>query len=113
MKSLNPEWRRGWPVCFPMSEVLRCAVGLGLGLFVLSIAIGFVRLWRGPSMADRIVALDMMTSALIGFCGLFVILSGVTTWTDIALALALVSFVSVVAFARYAERLARRSDTDD
>lgn len=88
-------------------------VDIGLGLIVLAIAMGFFRLWKGPTLADRVVALDMMTSAIIGFCGLFAVRAQIEGYLDIAVALALVSFVSVVALARYAERLARRSDSDD
>lgn len=94
-------------------DYLALSLDIGLALIALSIALGFVRLWRGPSLSDRVVALDMMTSAVIGFCGLFAVRSQVAGYLDIALALALVSFVSVVALARYAERLARRSDRDD
>lgn len=94
-------------------EFLGYCVNIGLALIALAIAVGFLRLWRGPSLADRVVALDMMTSAIIGFCGLFAVRAQVEGYLDIAVALALVSFVSVVSLARYAERLARRSDNDD
>lgn len=96
----------------PEGFVFICA-SIGLGLVVLSVAIGFYRLWRGPSLADRVVALDMMTAAIVAFCALFALQTGSDAYLDIALALALVSFLSVVALARYAERLARRSDADD
>lgn len=92
--------------------MMRC-VDLGLALIALSILLGLIRVWKGPSLADRVVALDMMTAAVIGFCGLFAIKAQVEAYLDIAVALALVSFVSVVALARYAERLARRNETDD
>ncbi|SEO12176.1 multisubunit sodium/proton antiporter, MrpF subunit [Paracoccus alcaliphilus] len=86
---------------------------IGLVLIALAIAVGFVRLWRGPTLSDRVVALDMMTAAIIAFCGLFAVRAQIEAYLDIAVALALVSFVSVVSLARYAERLARRSDSDD
>lgn len=95
------------------AEFLGLSLNIGLALIALAIVVGFIRLWRGPSLADRVVALDMMTSAIIGFCGLFAVRAQVEGYLDIAVALALVSFVSVVALARYAERLARRSDNDD
>ncbi|NPD16079.1 pH regulation protein F [Xinfangfangia sp. D13-10-4-6] len=95
------------------TDFLAICLNTGLGLIALSIALGFVRLWRGPELADRVVALDMMTSAIIGFCGLFAVRAQVEGYLDIAVALALVSFVSVVALARYAGRLARRSDQND
>lgn len=88
-------------------------VNIGLALVVASIALGFVRLWRGPSLADRVIALDMMTAAIIAFCALFTVQSSVGAFLDIAVALALVSFIAVVALARYAERCARRSESDD
>ena len=89
------------------------AATVSLWLIALAVLLGFVRLWRGPSLADRVVALDMVTSAVIGFSALYVVKTGVEAYLDIAVALALVSFVSVVALARYALRLARRSDVDD
>lgn len=95
------------------STFMLACVDIGLSLIVLAIAIGLLRLWRGPTLADRVVALDMMTSAIIGFCGLFAVRAQVEGYLDIAVALALVSFVSVVALARYAERLSRRSNSDD
>lgn len=95
------------------ASFLEYALNAGLGLIALSIAVGMIRLWRGPSLADRVVALDMMTSAVIGFCGLFAVRAQVEGYLDVAVALALVSFVSVVALARYAESLTRKSDRDD
>lgn len=89
------------------------AVTIGLVLVGCAALIGTLRLWRGPTLADRVVALDMMTSAVIGFCGLFAVRTGIEGYLDIAVALALVSFVSVVALARYATQLARRSGEDD
>jgi len=95
------------------AEIMALSLDAGLVLFTLSVLLGFVRLWRGPTLSDRIVALDMMTSAVIGFCALHAVRTGLDAYLDIAVALALVSFVSVLALARYAIRLARRSDTDD
>lgn len=92
---------------------LQASVTLALIMIGLAICIGFVRLARGPSLADRVIALDMMTTAVITVCGLYAILSRAEAFLDIAVALALVSFLSVVALARYAERLARRSDSND
>lgn len=92
------------------TDFMQYCVTIGLGLILLSVAVGFVRLWRGPGLSDRVVALDMMTAAIIAFCGLFAVRTGVEAYLDIAVALALVSFVSVVALARYAESLSRRKE---
>lgn len=92
---------------------LMLSLNIGLTLTVFSIVIGLMCLWRGPTLSDRVVALDMMTASIIAFCGLFAIRAQVEAYLDIAVALALVSFVTVVALARYAERLAKKRDPDD
>ncbi|WP_370868944.1 monovalent cation/H+ antiporter complex subunit F [Ectorhizobium quercum] len=71
---------------------LDVCVKIGLTLIVLSIAVGFIRLRRGPLLADRMIALDMMTAAIIAFCAIFAVQSGVGAFLDSAVALALVSF---------------------
>lgn len=89
------------------------ALRIGLFLIAVSVLVGFLRLYKGPTLADRVVAIDMMTSGVIGFCALFAILAGFEAYLDIAVALSLVSFISVVALARYAEQLKRRGDSHD
>lgn len=73
-------------------------------LVVLALVLGFVRLVRGPSLPDRVVALDMMTVALVAFCGLGAIFFEVSAFLDVAVVLALVGFLATVALSRYAER---------
>lgn len=91
------------------ADFLDYSLQAGLALALIALVLGFIRLWRGPVLADRLVALEMMTNVAIGFCGLFALQTGVAAWLDIALALALVSFVSTVAFARYAGAQAVKS----
>ncbi|KFI29278.1 pH regulation protein F [Haematobacter massiliensis] len=98
---------------FSATGFMNVCVTIGLGLVILAVLVGFIRLRRGPSLADRVVALDMMTAAVIAFCGLFAVKARAEAYLDIAVALALVSFVSVVALARYAARQARRDDRND
>ncbi len=86
--------------------VLALSLNTALMLFALATALAFVRLWLGPKLADRVVALDVMSAGIIGFCALYAVKTGLSAYLDIALALALVSFLSVVALARYALRLA-------
>lgn len=88
-------------------------VSISTWLVVLSIVIGFARLAIGPSLADRVLSLDMLTTAIIVLCSLYVIQTEVASYLDIAVALALVSFISVVALARYASRQTRRDDQND
>jgi len=86
------------------TEFLELSVDITFVVVMLSLAIAFVRLARGPTLADRVVALDMMTVSIIAVCGLYAILTGGTALLDVALVLALVEFLATVALARFAER---------
>ncbi len=80
----------------------------GFFMIVLALIVGFIRLIKGPSLPDRVVALDMMTVLIVSFCGLFALWTGVGSFLDVALVLALVGFLATVALARFAERRAVR-----
>ncbi len=95
-----------------MTDFASICTEVGLALFASSILLGLVRAWRGPTLADRVIALDMMTAAVVGSCGLFAMQMSTAAVLDIAVALALVSFISVVALARFADRLQRKGDDD-
>lgn len=79
-----------------------------LGLLGLPILLGFVRLVRGPSLPDRVVALDFITAVAVAASGVWAIATGNPVFLDVAMVLALISFVGTVAFARYLERRGRR-----
>ena len=81
--------------------VLGWAGQIALGLLLVALLITVVRLVRGPGLADRILALDLITVLGCGFIGTVAVLSGFSLYVDIAIALALVGFLSTVALARY------------
>ncbi len=72
-------------------------------LLILSVALILivVRIVRGPTLPDRILALDMLIAAVIGFIATMGVKTGFTLYVDIAIALGLVGFLSTVAFARF------------
>jgi multicomponent Na+:H+ antiporter subunit F len=91
------------------------------GIFAVALAIAAVllvgallaaawRVWRGPTLADRVVALDMVSVVMIVFLVLFRMVSGVEAYIYVAIAMALISFLGTVAFAAYIERSGGRSD---
>lgn len=85
-------------------------VTIGFVMVFISVAFAVWRLTLGPSLPDRVVALDMMTVAIVAFCGLAAIQSGDTAFLDVALVLALVGFLATVALARFAERQVIRKE---
>jgi len=93
---------------------LEWAISISFVMVMLSLAVAFVRLAKGPTLADRVVALDMMTVSIIAVCGVAAVATGVYALLDVALVLALVGFLATVALARYAERAdARRKEASD
>lgn len=73
---------------------------------VLSAALGFgfVRLVRGPSLPDRVVALELFASITVGVIAAYAMVSGMMAFLDVAMVLALTAFLAAVAFARYLEK---------
>lgn len=84
-----------------MSDVLITATNFAFFALLASFALALIRLYKGPTLADRVVALDLIAFITIGFIGVYTIFSQETTFMDIAITLALVAFLSTVAFARF------------
>jgi multicomponent Na+:H+ antiporter subunit F len=64
-------------------------------------------LWRflvGPSAADRVVAFDVLTIVSVTGIALVALAEGRGIYLDVALIYALLSFLGVIAVARYLER---------
>jgi multicomponent Na+:H+ antiporter subunit F len=73
-------------------------------ILALAMMLAFVRLLRGPSLPDRVVAVDLLTALSIGVIATYAIATEQTALLDVAIVLALVSFLGTVAFAYYIER---------
>lgn len=61
------------------------------------------RVMRGPTPADRAVAIDTMGILIVGFCAILSIPTGRDWYIDIAIAWALQSFIGALALAKYLE----------
>jgi len=75
-----------------------------LPLLTLAVVLAFVRLALGPSLPDRVIALDLLASFGIAILAAQAVARGQTAYLDVGLLLALVSFLGTVAFAHYLER---------
>lgn len=72
-----------------------------LMLLGAAIALTFWRLVRGPYLADRVLALDLLTMLGIGVIAVFAVRTATSLYMDIAIALALLGFVATAGFARF------------
>jgi multicomponent Na+:H+ antiporter subunit F len=65
-----------------------------------ALTLALVRLVRGPSQADRIVALDVVFSANIALSAAAALATGRELFLDIGIGLAMVGFVATIVWAR-------------
>ena len=91
------------------SDFLSLCINVGYFLIMASLVLGFVRLAIGPTFSDRVVALDMMSVSIVAFCALYAVKTGVSSFLDIAIVVALIGFLATVALARFAERAILRT----
>ncbi len=80
---------------------LTVCVRVSLVILTISFLLIVIRIVRGPTLPDRVVALDMLVAVGIGFIAAIGILSNFYLYIDIAIALGLVGFLATVAFARF------------
>lgn len=59
------------------------------------------RMAKGPRVADRLLALDMITTLLLGLIVVLSAIEGVSLLVDVGLALAALSFIGTLAIARF------------
>jgi multicomponent Na+:H+ antiporter subunit F len=83
------------------AAVLDWASQIAVVLLVAAMLLTAVRVVLGPTLADRVLALDQMVAIAIGFIAVVVVRTGIDLYIDIALALGLVGFLATAAFARY------------
>lgn len=75
-----------------------------LPVLAISNVIIFVRFLKGPTLSDRVVSLDLLLTTGIGIIAVYSIHTNQPTFLDIAMILALIAFLSTVAFSYYLEK---------
>ena len=75
-----------------------------LFVVVASMVLALIRVVRGPTLPDRVVALDVVANLAVGVIAACAIAFGEPLLLQPALVVALIAFVGTVAFARYLER---------
>jgi multicomponent Na+:H+ antiporter subunit F len=80
------------------------AAHAGVTILSLAVLLCVVRLWRGPSLPDRILALDTLSILLVGLLVLDTITTREMHSLRVAIVLALVNFVGTIGFSLYLRR---------
>jgi len=71
---------------------------------LVTIALALARALMGPTLYDRILAINMVGTKTVLLIAVFAVLSGRTDMIDIALMYALINFIGVVAVLKLVEQ---------
>ena len=77
----------------------KVALDIGIAGLMLCALFCLWRILRGPTAADRAVAIDIFGILVLGFCAILGIPTGRDWYIDIGIAWALQSFISTLALA--------------
>jgi multicomponent Na+:H+ antiporter subunit F len=77
---------------------------LVLTILATALLIALIRLVKGPTLPDRIVAMDLIGVLVVGLIVVLAASTGVRETLDAAIVIALIGFVATVAYATYVER---------
>jgi multicomponent Na+:H+ antiporter subunit F len=84
--------------------MLQIVTHIALVTLGLALLIAVVRLVKGPTLPDRIVAMDLIGVLVVGLIVVLAGSTGVRATLDAAIVIALIGFVGTVAYATYVER---------
>ena len=84
--------------------MLDLAIEITLVMLALAALLAFVRVLRGPTLPDRVVAIDLIGVLIVGVLVVEAAATGNQAFLDVAIVIALISFVGTIAYARYVER---------
>jgi multicomponent Na+:H+ antiporter subunit F len=79
-----------------------------LAMLLASMVLVLWRMARGPTAADRVIALDLLSMLVVAFLVTVSIFAQETNYLDVAIAYACIAFLGTVALARYISKTSRR-----
>lgn len=83
--------------------IQNAGIAIASVLLLAALVCAGIRIIRGPGGPDRVVALDLLGVLGVAAAGMAVLISGSVAFIDIALGVALVGFLTAVAFAGFIE----------
>jgi multicomponent Na+:H+ antiporter subunit F len=88
---------------FEIPELPQWVLTASQYMLAAAIVLSTIRVIKGPTLLDRIIALDLIAALTMAQCVLLTLVSGFIPYLDIAMAIALISFIATVALVRYLE----------
>ncbi|MCG7343101.1 Na(+)/H(+) antiporter subunit F1 [Sporosarcina sp. ACRSL] len=84
--------------------MIETMITISLVLFTITICIAVLRIILGPSMPDRVIALDMIGVNLIAMIAVVSIMLNTAAFFEVILILGILSFIGTIAFSKSIER---------
>lgn len=79
-------------------------VTITFAILMVALVLTFARLVMGPTLPDRVVALELIAAIVVGLIGTYSIATGIPDFLDVAIVMALMAFLAAIGFARYLEQ---------
>ncbi|MDI9640895.1 monovalent cation/H+ antiporter complex subunit F [Geitlerinema splendidum] len=77
-------------------------------MLAISLLMVLYRVLKGPTVPDRVASLDVAAVIVMATIGVLCVRTDDSSYLDVAVVLAIIVFLSTVAFGRYLERRARQ-----
>ena len=84
--------------------VLTTSLAVALTMLAVAAGITFIRLLKGPTLPDRVIAIDLIGVLMVCLLVVTAAATAQQALLDVAMVVALISFVGTVAYSRYIER---------
>lgn len=89
---------------------MQFVIYLTFAILSLALVLIFIRLIIGPTLPDRVVALELFASVIVAIIGAYAIYTDTASFIDVAIVAALTAFLAAIGFARFLERGGPRND---
>lgn len=90
--------------------ILSFALAASMIIIVTAVGLATLRLLRGPTLPDRVVALDLIGTIAVGAIAVYAITEHKPVYLNVSMVLALLMFIGTVAFAYYMHKGAAAPD---
>jgi len=74
-----------------------------MAVLLFSAFLCLFRVGRGPTAPDKMMAIDILGTLMVGFCAILTWITGIDFYMNIGITWALLSFIGTIALAKYLE----------
>jgi multicomponent Na+:H+ antiporter subunit F len=81
--------------------MIEIAIYISISILILAFVMSMIRLVRGPTLQDRVVALDLVGAVAAGIIIIFMLMNDRMKYLDVVLVLSLILFLGTTTIARF------------